>query len=298
MGAGSSGDVNYPPHMLIVQQDLLAGGALFNYNYASSTWWQNPTGLSTLGASAYTGPNIIAEMITAKAANPYTAVTAYDPDTDLAAISDQLDLYKAAVLALDPAADLAAAEAAALAFVTANLLSDSKIDAAVDAFETRGNAAFQRQVTRVTGGMFDARAVMTSQFGQMLANMEHERAIEVNDFDRNLRIEFERQRTTSTLQLVEIFSKMQVQDTDQVYRATALTGDLMKNQIVAKQDQINWDLDAEVKDTLWAPELFKYANGVMSSIAGAGTYPPGPSKAERQLGMVLSAGAAILPLVL
>lgn len=56
------------------------------------------------------------------------------------------------------------------------------------------------------------------------------------------------------------------------HQATSgLQGDLSKTRIQLKQEELQFDLEMEVRDALWDLEIFQYGQGVMSSIAGAAT---------------------------
>lgn len=81
---------------------------------------------------------------------------------------------------------------------------------------------------------------------------------------------------------------------------TGLQGEQSKTQIQMKQNEIQFDLEMEVRDALWDLEIWDYGRGVMSSIAGAGTVP-GKSKFDRFMdvaGFGVSAATGILGLAL
>jgi len=309
-GGASSGAINYPAHMLLVHQDTLAGQAIYDYDTVThpTTWWSQQEGAVNPNWHYGRGINVFDEMYWASRkkgadpnASPYASVEAYDPDVDLRAIDERLDRYADVVDSLSPATEIAAAQAAALSFVDTNFFGEDKISDAVDAMDNRTKDRFLQMVSRMESGAFDVRAVMSSQFNVALSNMEIARQAEVDDYEKQLRVDRDSKRaelvtSVSAQWLAVLTAKLQ-----ESRAATALSSEINKQRIVAKNDQRNQNVAFEEKDALWDLDLFRYSNGVFSSIAGAATMTPGPTKAERMLGMV-STGvglvATVLPLFL
>jgi hypothetical protein len=270
-GGGSAGQVDYPPYIKYFHAGLLAGDD---------------------DSPAYTQAdmlNYVELSVAASAANPYTSVAAYDPDTDLGLVSTQLAALEAIVDAIDTG-DISTYVTAAVT-QAASLLPDSEIDAAVASFEARSLAAFQRQVGRATAGMFDIRAVMSTQFDMMIANMEQDRAIQVDDMDSRLRLLTAQERYQAKIQLVDQILRLlsaQVQGTSGL---VSHQFDLSKLSIVAKQDEVLSQVGFDEKDVLWDLNLLAYGQNVLSAISGAATVARPLNEKERLIAAVTNAGA-------
>lgn len=134
--------------------------------------------------------------------------TIANPSTDLTDAIARFADYQTYMTTLAPVTSITTAHAAAITAIDATLFDSDRIDAVVDAFEDRSQGAFQRGVARVAAGMFDLRAVMSSQFGMALALMERDRAQEVNDFDAKLRMQIEQQRADHAIQILDRMTRL------------------------------------------------------------------------------------------
>ena len=300
LGEGTGG--TYPLHVLAMHQALLAGEQITN-NLA------NPTDKHA-DFSYSTYMSVGDEMVAVADTSPYASVSAYDPAADLTTAQAQFNEFLTQIQAFDPDATLGDATALASAFAQDALLDyiqdidealsidESRMDGLVSEYDLRSRSRHQSNVSQLTVGMFDIRAVMTTQFGMELANMGVEREREVSQFDAQLRLQFETDKRNTRAQLISQFTSGLIPGLVDTYlkavgvklqgyqTAAQMQDGLSKEKIVAYQDQINWDLDAEVKDTLWNLNLFQYGVSVMSGFPGSPT-PEKSSKAERQLGMLV-----------
>lgn len=271
-GGGSAGQVDYPDYIKNFHAFLMAGVD------------SDPFTLSWTGA-----PDFLSASVAASAANPYSSVAAYDPDTALGSLTTQFTALETIVDAIDTG-DISTYVSAAVT-QAALLLPDSEIDAAVDSFEARSLTAFQRSVGRATAGMFDIRAVMGTQYDMMVANMEQDRAVQVDDMDSRLRLLTAQERYQAKLQLVDQILRLlstQVQGTSGL---VSHQFDISKLTIVAKQDEVLSQVGFDEKDVLWDLNLLAYGQNALSSISGAATIARPPNEKERLIAAVTNAGA-------
>ena len=158
-------------------------------------------------------PGSMQALITAAQAvdSPFFGETAYDPDTDLAAVQSRLSTWISNVDAFDSETDWLSALTQARAnvgtatFPLANvfdmlestvfseiatnisaLVSSTIISNRVSAFTTRTAAQWQTQVGQFVGQMADLNAVMTSSYVWGLAFMHNQRQAEINDYQRSI----------------------------------------------------------------------------------------------------------------
>lgn len=280
-GGGSAGQVDYPEHIKAFHTGLLVGDV-------DAGLAEFQTAFDVAGV-----PNYLEAVAAATAANPYTLTDAYDPATDLGAIQtrhDDVDTLISAIDLTEATGNIADYVAAAVTLAT-TALPDSEIDAAVASFEARSLTAFQRQVGRVTAGMFEQRAIMNTQLDMALANMEQDRAIQVDDMDSRLRLLTQQERYQAKLQLVAYFLQLLDMKLMRSQQAVAQQFDISKLNIVAYQDQILSDISLDEKDVLWDLDILKYGQNALSSISGS-VVPKAPTPQERLVAAVSNSAAA------
>ena len=163
-------------------------------------------------------------------------------------------------------------------------VTDLDIDGYMTAFEQRSKAHFQRSVSRATTGMWDVRGVMNTQFSMMLANMEQDRQIELDDMEARLRMLQAQDRSQQTVQVARDFMS------NEEFRINALNAmigaemDISKFEIISEQDKLEWDLDMETRARLWNLELYSYAGNLLASGGGAVSMPRAQTAREKVLG--------------
>ena len=222
--------------------------------------------------------------------SPYAAVEAYDPETDIDTIQARIDEHLTAVDAIDPDA-LVQGWATAAATAADSAVTSAEIDAAVDAFEARSQGAYLRNVSRFAAGMFDIGAVMTTQFGMGLAQMELDRQEQVNDMDARLRLVAERERYQAVMQYSSEMARMFALQLQELRAGAGTQFDASRFAIQAYQDQIGLDLSYEVNDATWDLELFQYPMGNIGVLSGAVQMHKPQTKGERLAASVMTAGS-------
>lgn len=267
-GGGSSGTIDYPTYMKDFHGAILFGG--------------DPDGSPPIADFTAWG-NVADDMVAARSAyggSPYALVEAYDPSADIDAIQAKYDDWDDLLDELNHIEDIEDIVDAAVAKSTA-LVPSSEIDDVVNAFEARSKSAYLRNVSRVATGMFDIGAVMSSQFGMALSQMEVDRQEQVNDVDARLRLMAERERYQSTNAIMSDMVKILLFKIENKRAGVGGQMDISRFNVIASQDQLDKDLTLEVKDAQWDLDLWNYPQGVMSSIAGAATVPRPQTQGER-----------------
>ena len=256
MGGAPAGSVDYPTYLQGVHVGLLAGeafdGTTTTHDFSS---FGNILAL-TLAASSGVG------------GSPYAAVTAYDPTSDVEAVQTRYDDWAAELDAVDPSALMTdwVTDATTLAATT---VPTAEIDAAVDAFEARSQGAYMRNVSRFAAGMFDIGAVMTTQFGMGLFQMELDRQDQLNDMDSRLRMLAERERFETARGYVAQLSQLYMSKLQEQRAGVGGQLDISRIAAALYQDQIALDLGYEVKDATWDLELYQYPMNNIGALSGA-----------------------------
>ena len=281
MAGGGTAVSTYPSYLQSVHTALLSGETFVDgdapLSFTDPNRWGNVMDAILAASSGYGG-------------SPYAAVTAYDPTEDIERVQERYDEWAGELDSIDPDTLFTqwVGDAVTLAGST---VASGEIDNAVDAFENRSQAAFMRNVSRYATGMFDIGAVMTSQFGMGMAQLELDRQDQLNDMDARLRLLAERERYEAARgyvgQLAQLYmAKIQEQ-------RAGIGGQLDISRIAATmyQDQILTDLDYEVKDATWDLELFQYGMNNIGALSGAIQTYKAQTKGERLAANIMTSAS-------
>jgi hypothetical protein len=173
-------------------------------------------------------------------------------------------------------------------FATTN---DIDVESFMESFERRTKNAFLRNVSRAAAGMWDTRAVLNTQFGMMMANMESDRQIEVNDMEARLRLLQAQERANQTVQVARDFMNNHEFRINAYNAAIGNEMDVAKFKIITEQDKAEWDVEMATRDRLWNLELYAYGGNVLAGITGAATMPRAMTGREKILGAFTSSSA-------
>ena len=202
------------------------------------------------------------------------------------ALYDKVDM-------INPMSDISSYMGAAKALIDDGLLDQAKIDDAVDSFDRASKTRFKRRSTAMAAGLFDIRATMTSTFGQAMALAESEREDTVAEYDKSLRNGYETQRAALAIDVVDKMLRSQALQQQTLMQSAQVAEISNRNKIIAKQDQINFDLGREVDDQMWDLNLYSHFNQTMSSVNGLASGLPGPTELERGLALAAT-GVSVL----
>lgn len=170
-------------------------------------------------------------------------------------------------------------------------ITDTEIDNMITAFEQRSKPGFQRSVSRATAGMWDVRGVMNTQYSMMLANMESDRQVELNDMEARLRLLQAQDRSQQTLSTAQTYMGAKEFRLNAMNAMIGAEMDLAKFEIIAEQDKLEWDLDMETRARLWNLELYSYVGNVIASAGGAVAMPRAQTPREKVLGAFTTSAA-------
>ena len=253
-GGGGAGVIDYPDYMETFHGNIL-----------------NNAGGDTMTSS------IVDIMNAALGSSPFATEVAYDPDVPIAAM-------EAAVGDLDTLVALLSS-GTGLDDIISNVLSDSRIDDAVDEYSLDlGNRLIVEVLPRFEAGMHDINAVVSSAFPLGRAVIEDGQTRQVAKYSADLHM---KAFGDDALRLV-----MFKLESQRALSAMVIEANRMK--IVAKKEETDINLKIDESDALWDLELYQYGSNVLASI-GSGVANPklkGPSTAQSVIGGALSGAAA------
>jgi len=253
-GGGGSGIVDYPDYMKDWHGDAL-----------------NDSGADALTMS-------ITDAMNASFGNsPWTVLSAYDPDSDIAEIISAQDDLQTMVTLLSSGTTLDT--------IIASILDDTRIDDEVDAFAADLDARLVSEVLpRFEAGMRDINMVVSSAFVIGRALLEEGQDRQVALYRGTLRNKSFSDDAIRVIQLKLEYQKSVSQMLAEAYRI----------KIVAKKEQYDVNSKIDEADALWDLELFQYGANLLASI-GSGTAAPKskePSTAQSMIGGAMTGAAA------
>lgn len=309
-GGGSSGKVDYPTYNKHVHADWLA----------SIADPDSPASHDTISVS------MTETMDAALAANPFTSLLVYDPDTVLATVEAQVATVMAlsfsglvnsydrriiatAETAFSPSTDFATLLTAVKAAVDVELYSTTEVNDDINAFAALLDDQIDSTVLpRFRRGMQDMNAVMSSAFVIGTALIEEGRNKEVTKYGTGLRFQNYSQRNqfavTSVISLIqtkiqaltsdgELAYRMAISDLDFQRAVTTLLMDSTRTRIVAKKEELDAELELEEKEAKWELEVFQFGANLLAGISGGSSQlVPKQNKIASALGGALSGVAA------
>ena len=275
---GNAGRIDFPDHMKTVHQD-----------------WLDDTGTDTIEASG----SMVQLMNTAIGGSPYTAMTAYDPDTSLDNMDTAVSNFDTDVEALDPDDDWEDAVTAVVAKLDSTVFDDVYVDADIEAFGDVLDDQLENVVLpRFKGGMRDIGAVMTSAFVVGQAVIEGMRDRDVAKYGSEARLKFNIQRNDFVYKGVETvlrnyMAKMEFRKSHMHYAIEAY-----RMRVVSEKEKKDTENNISIADGRWDLETYQYGANLLASIGGGTMIPKdsggggGPSTAQSGIGGALAGAAA------
>ena len=244
-----------------------ASGAVSHSAYLETVHndWLDNTGVDTITSS------MTDIMDAAQGNSPWTGLTAYDPDTDIAAMITAEDLLQDLVDLLSTGTTLDT--------LISNVLDETRIDDLVDEYEADATARLAATILpRYRRGMQDINAVVSSAFAIGEAVIESEQERNVNRFSAELHM---KAGLDDAIRIIQI--KLEYQRI-----ASAMLTEIYRMKIVAKKEETDVNADIDAKDAKWDLEIFQYGANLLASIGGGTAVPLGPSRTQSVLGGALS----------
>lgn len=273
----TAGKVDFPVHMKNVHQD-----------------WLGTDGDGALDDSI--SSSLVAIMNSALAADPFSAMTAYDPASQLTAMDAAVAAFNALVDALDHEQDWEDAVDAAVAKADGAVFDDTHVNSDISAFGDILDEQVENVVLpRFQGGMRDINAVMSSAFVMGEAIIEGMRTRDVAKYGTELKIKTNIQRNDFVLKGTEAMLRDQIGRIELEKAVAHYTMESNRIRAVALKEKKDTENTIDVSDAKWELEAFQYGANLLAAIGGGTMIPSGkgdPSKAQSMIGGALS-GAAV-----
>ena len=235
--------------------------------------------------------NVTSELNKVRDDSPFANVDAYNPDDDLQGIRVRVDELLTSIDDYEPETNIEEDAATAKDIAETYIYPETRVTALVEGFEDRQAGRFARAASRVAAGMQDIQATMTSQFGMALAQIEMDRAMEVNAFDAQAQLQRERDTQDMTRALIGILHDGRAQRTQLLGQGMTAQMDFARLSILAQQDKISQDIEIDSRDRLWNLELFQYGTNVLAAVGGGMLMPRAQTRGERLVSSFASAGS-------
>lgn len=232
-------------------------------------------------------------MDSALGSSPWTTLTAYDPDADIAAYEAVIAALRLLLDGLDEAADWATLYAQAdttlagpgEAAITADALAFGDI---LDADLTT------KILPRFRRGMQDINAVVSSAFVLGEAVIEGFRDREIAKYTTTLRLDANARKMTATDMMVQMAGRRITWNEE--YVKMFIEAERIK--IVAKKEETDRNATIDEADAKWDLGVFQFGSNLLASIGGgtAVPYMPGTNSTASAIGgalAVIGAGAQI-----
>jgi len=244
-GGGASGAVSHSAYLENVHRD-----------------WLNASGIDTIEKS------ITEVMDSALGSSPWTNLSAYNPDADIAAYEATIVAFSALLAGLSDTADWAALYAQA--DLTLSGPGDALIIADVSAYANMLDDEINTKVLpRFRRGMQDINAVVSSAYliGEAIIEAFHDR--DVAKYGSTLRLSVSDKRLTATDQMLQLMSRRVGWESDYV----RMSVEANRIKIVAKKEQTDQDAVIDESDAKWDLEVFQYGGNLMAAIDGGTAIP-------------------------
>jgi hypothetical protein len=222
--------------------------------------------------------------------SPWTGVTAYNPDADIAAYEAVIADLGVLLGGLDEAVDWAALYAQAE--LTLNGVAEAAIIADAAAFASILDADLNVKILpRFRRGMQDINAVVSSAFVLGEAVIEGFRDRELAKYTSGLRLDSKARVLTATEMMVQMAGRRITWNED--YTKTFIEAQRIK--LVAKKEETDRNAAIDDADAKWDLGVFQHGANLLAAIGGgtAIPYTPGTNATASTIGGALAVvGAA------
>ena len=254
-GGGGSGVVDFPAYMKNIHND-----------------WLDNTGVDSITSS------VTDIMNSATGSSPWTAASAYDPDTDLVTMLAAPDVLQTLVTLLSAGTSLDT--------LVSGIVDHSRVDLAVTEYEADLDARLTAEILpRFEAGMRDINAVMSSSFALGKAVIEDGQTRQAALYSAN---QHSKAFSDDALQVINM--KLEYQKA-----VSTMIAEANRIKIVAKKEENATDLKINEEDALWDLEVFQYGANLLGSIGGGTAIsksPKGASDMQSAIGGAMTGAAA------
>lgn len=243
----------------------------------------NPTGTPSYSSySTINGETIFSLIEEAMVSgSPYENVTAYNPDSIIADIRTALDDLRDTISDYDE--DTLNDAVTQASERVDELMGTDNIPDLVALFRERHDLAYNRDVSNVYAGLWEAGAIVGTQTFAAAALLKAEHDREVSEYEKNLQITRQAQRTQLVGQLLQMAVNTALQKAQMRQSLVGTNLDYLKFVTTAKQDQQDKDLEYLTRHLTYDLDLMQYATNALGAIYGAQQVPRQQTKGERLL---------------
>jgi hypothetical protein len=226
------------------------------------------------------------DIVAARAAtSPYSTATAYDPDTAIAAMLTALSGFNTLVTGLDSFSDvydLVSSKIGSLNTEVSNKVSDYAEEAEYE-LTTNILPQFKRGMQTV-----NASAASAFVIGEALLRSTNTR--DVNKFRSAMELDYAIKRKELILAGAKEYAVVTNLNAEFYKILVHYTTEVNRIRILASKEEIETNLEYDVKDALWDLSLYREGANMLAAIGGGTTAveQQGPSKAQSAIGGALS----------
>lgn len=225
------------------------------------------------------------DILAAHGSSPYTTAVAYDPETAVTAMLTALSGFNTLVTGLynySDAFDLVDSKLGSLTTEVSNKVSDYA-EEAENELTTRVLPQFKRGMQNV-----NASAASAFVIGEALLRATNTR--DVNKFRSAMELDYAIKRKELTLAGLKEYAVVTNLNTEFYKVLVHYTTEVNRIRILAYKEEIETNLEYDVKDALWDLSLYREGANLLAAIGGGTTQSPTnePSKAQSAIGGALS----------
>ena len=228
------------------------------------------------------------------AANPFSGIDAYSPDTDVQNMSDRLDTFSILVDSISETVDWVAFEAQALAKVDDFLPTDANLNTRVELHEVNAEKTLARSYNRISASYFSVNGVIGTSLPSALAIIESEHIRGINSFRSDLEVGTKAQRAQLISNSINQMLSMYQLKYDVGLRLTGQQQDISTKTILARTDEIKSNTGLNIDEINWDMNIMTMTSAHLGAMQGGLASTPNKemTTAQSALGGAAS-GAAI-----
>jgi len=287
-GGGPSGSVSFPDYMEKIHVQWLTGGTVTD---------PDPALARDMEASMQL-------LFTQFGGNPYENEGAYSSSGDAGIMQAEHTRVQVLMDAINGPERTADADPSINDFwelymdiskdvVEDNVVNETEITNAITAFRDKQDPNRRLAIASFSGGMADMNAVHSSQYILGLALIETEFEKGVDSFSSDIRIRLKESKQQLILHGVQqLIAMLEVKVRAQLEIAN-MQFHVSEQTIITKSEEINRDLEINVKESLWDVSIHQHGGNLLASINGsANPITNQPSTVQSMLGGAARGAAA------
>ena len=229
------------------------------------------------------------------ASNPFTSLTAYDPDTDIATMLSRLNTFEGYINELDWDSIYPDIFALAVSIVDEYINSDSYIEDRISAHAASLDTDLaMKAYPKFEAGMRDINAIQTTAFVIGRAAITLDRNDKVDRFSADMYMQSAKDRSTMISQVASELLRIFIQRLEFHRVLTSLNMDFYRIKIAALADEATENKGIEAEEAKFPMAKWQYAANVMAALNGGVNQVQASegNKTARIIGSALSGASA------